>query len=265
MKFKKNWVKYCSISASVLCLFVSSPIITLPDTVKSHNIGVYDDCFFESKWEYGTHGWYFTLDEMKKVYEKEYEEGERLDKHIKIENGKYIAFEDDERGEVPKSWVKTTLKHLEQMLEKNYAKYIFRLDASHGHIFVPNERFDEYKDLRGTELISAYTKDKQLGILYHNSEHLTLKDKDGNIDPEAENLISKRSVLGWYDERLLEQTHPKEDGNEKLKEANTAGIPDGYHTIGNIHFKATKNGELTIRPHGKEIRIDISFDAFDYY
>ena len=243
---------------------MGSPAITLSDQPHFQQCAGWE--IEESRWEYTTHGWNFTLKEIKEIYEKEYEEGERLENHLIKKDGKYIAFKDGESCEVPEKFVKTTLNQLEQMLEKGYAAYIFRLDAFHSHPFVPDEVFHKYKDLSGAELIAAYTKDDQLGVLYHNSEHLALRDppKTGEIDSKAKELISKRSVLGWYDGRPLELTHPGEDAPAKLKEANTAGVPDGYHNIGFITFKATKNGEFVINPNGEEIRVDISFDA-DYY
>ncbi len=219
------------------------------------------------RWEYSTHGWYFTREEIKKIYEKEYEEGGRLENHIKVKEGKYVASCYGETFEVPGKFVKSTLKQLEETLEKGYAEYIFRLDAFHSHLFVPDNVFEKYKDLKnGAEVAEAYTKDEQLGALYHNTEHLAIEDpKTGEIDPIAKELRSKRSVLGWYDGRPLEITHPKETDPPKIIEANSASIPDGYHSIGSLTFKATKNGEFSIKHKGKEIRVDLSFDADSYY
>lgn len=244
-----------------LSLFFSSPAIIPP----ASSFAFYDET--ESRWGYGADGWYFTLEEMKEIYEKEYEEGERLENYIKLEDGKYIGFYDGKTFEVSERFVQHTLNHLEQMIEKGYAKYIFRLDAFHNHLFVPDEVFGEYVDLSSAELIEEYTKDDRLGALYHNTEHLALRNppKTGEIDPEAKELISKRSVLGWYDGRPLELTHPKDDAPEKIKESNTASTPDGYHDIGGLTFKATKDGEFVINPNGEEIRIDLSFSANYYY
>ncbi len=249
-----------------LGLFISSPVTTFSDTPRSivHKVG-YDS--EESRWEYSTHGWYFTREETKQIYEKEYEEGTRLENHIKIKNGKYLASCYGETFEVPGKFVKSTLKQLEETLEKGYAEYIFRLDAFHSHLFVPDKIFDKYVNLKnGAEVSEAYTKDEQLGALYHNTEHLTAEDpKTGEIDPVAKELLSKRSILGWYDGRPLELTHPKETDPPKIIEANTASVPDGYHSIGALTFKATKNGEFSIKHNGEEIRVDLSFDADSYY
>lgn len=245
-----------------LGLFLSSSAIIPPTSSFA-----YYDVVTESRWGYGADGWYFTLEEMKEIYEKEYEEGERLEHYIKLEDGKYIASYDGQTFEVPEKFVKTTLNHLEQMLEKGYAKYIFRLDAFHHHLFIPEEVFDEYGDISGAELIAESIKDDRLGALYHNTEHLALRNppKTGEIDPEAKDLISKRSVLGWYDGRPLEIIHPKDSAPEKIKEANTANTPDDCHDTGGLTFKAIKNGEFVIKHNGKEIRVDLSFDANYYY
>jgi len=262
---KRTLAKYGGVLALSLGLFMTSPTITPNhfDAVRA------EECVQDEKprWEYSTHGWYFTREETKQIYEKEYEEGTRLENCIIIEDGKYMAYRYGEKFEVPEKFVKSTLKQLEQMLENGYAEYIFRLDAFHSHLFVPDDVFEKYKDIKtGAELIKEYTKDDQLGALYHNTEHLTAKDpKTGEIDLKAVDLLSKRSVLGWYDGRPLEITHPKEDDLPAIREANSASIPDGYHTIGSLTFKATKNGEFSIKHDGKEIRVDISFDADSYY
>ncbi|MBM3199539.1 hypothetical protein FJZ53_01290 [Candidatus Woesearchaeota archaeon] len=249
-----------SLSAAVISLglLLSQPVI-------SPSIQTVAYAQEESRWGYSKRGWYYTREEAKRVYEKEYEEGERLNNYIKFENGEYIGSKFGKTFEVSENFIKQTLKQLEETLEKGYAEHIFRLDCFHSHLFVPEESFDKYKDLDHVESAKVYVYDTQLGALYHNAEHLTAVDKEGNIDPIAKDLISKRSVLGWYDGRPLEQTHPTEDMPLAIREANSASIPDGYHTIGSLTFKATKNGEFSIFHKGKEIRVDISFDGDDYY
>ena len=193
---KRNLARCCSILALSLGIFMASPAVTFSDTSgpllrkSSYNTE-------ESKWGYSTHGWYFTREEIKKIYEKEYEEGERLENYIGVKDGKYVASCYGETFEVPEKFVKSTLKQLEDMLENGYAEYIFRLDAFHSHLFVPDDAFEKYKDLKnGAEVTEAYTKDEQLGALYHNTEHLAVEDpKTGETDPIAKELHSKRSVL----------------------------------------------------------------------
>ena len=212
--------------------------------------------------------WFYTLNEIKVLYEKEYRKGERLENFVRIENGKAIAYWMDAQFAIPEKFIKTTLKHLEKMLEKGCAKYIFRLDACHSHLFISNESFfKKYEKLTFAEMIKTFIKDESLGALYHNAEHLALRKppKTGKIDPVAENLIKKRNIIGWYDGRPLEFTYPKPSDPIGHLKANTAGIPESYCGFCTINFKANKNGEFIVRHGGQEIRIDISFCDHYYH
>jgi len=212
--------------------------------------------------------WFYTLNEIKVLYGKEYGKGERLENFVRIENGKAIAYCMDAQFEIPEKFIKTTLRHLEKMLEKGCAKYIFRLDACHSHLFISNESFfKNYEKLTFAEMIKAFIKDESLGALYHNAEHLALRKppKTGKIDPVAESLIKKRNIIGWYDGRPLELTYPKPSDPIGHLKANTAGIPESYCGFCTINFKANKHGEFIVRHSGQEIRIDISFCDHYYH
>ena len=258
---RRKLLKALTVGALSLSFFINSP------DIKPTSSFAWDD-YSESKWSYSKHGWFYTREKTKKIYEKEYEEGARLENFIKIEEGKHIASYHGEKFEINQKFVKKTLKQLEGMLEKGFAEYIFRLDAFHSHLFIPNNLFHQkYAKMEDSELHQELSEEDKLGALYHNTEHLALRDppKTGKIDPIAKELLSKRSVLGWYDNRPLELTYPTDDAPPKIKEANNASIPEGYHNITNLTFKATKNGEFTITHKGKEIRVDLSFDANEYY
>lgn len=231
-----------------------------PMTVTSKPSVVYAQTGLDS--EYKTHGWFYTLEEMKKVYEKEYEEGKRLENYIGFKGGKYTAYYGGKSFELPEKFIRHTLSQLEQMLEKGYAKYIFKLDACHSHLIVPDRIFEKYIHLNYMDTIEAVVKEDGLGALYHNTEHLKTPSE---TETEAKKLFDNRSVLGWYDGRPLEIIHPKENDPEAIKEANTGSEPEGYRRIGFLVFKATKNGEFTIKPNGQEIRVDLSFDADAYW
>jgi len=212
--------------------------------------------------------WFYTLDEIKALYEKEYRKGERLENFVRIKNGKAIAYCKGAQFEIPEKFIKTTLRHLEKMLEKGCAKYIFRLDACHSHLFISSESFfKKGENLTFAEMITTFIKNENMGALYHNAEHLALRKppKTGKIDPVAENLIKKRNMIGWYDGRPLEFTYPKPSDPIPLIQGNTAGIPEGYYGSWTITFKANKNGEFIVRHGCQEIRIDISFYDLYYY
>ena len=86
------------------------------------------------------------------------------------------------------------------------------------------------------------------------------------IDKEAQKLIKQRNIIGWYDEESIEVvTAGKNDlvGNGK---SNTATIPQGFHGVGAITFKANINGEFSIQHAGHQtIRLDISLCDYYYY
>lgn len=91
---------------------------------------------------------------MQTLYEVEYNEGKRLSNFVRHEDDKYIARCKDETFAIPEHFILTTLRHLQEMLEKGYVKYLFRLDAFHGHPFVSDQQFAEkYRNFSWQEMI----------------------------------------------------------------------------------------------------------------
>ncbi len=207
---------------------------------------------------YEKHGWYYTLEEMEKIYEQEYNSPEKLLKNIFCrENDKWFGFIKNEKFEVPRDFLEKTLRHLQEMIEKKTAKFLFRLDAFHGHFFVPEDKYRKnYAELDFFGQAKMLVKDKDLGVLFHNSEHLKIDP----IAPEVKELMKKRNVVGWYDGRPMEVLSlPSERGV-------TADFPGRSRQLGPLlQFAAHKDGEFSIIVDGKEIRLDISFDDLTYY
>jgi len=236
------------------------------------NIPVQDSYWKSLKTEsYTTYpdGWFYTLNQMAELYEVEYNEGRRLSNFIKRQNGNFITGCNGESFVVPELFIKTTLRQLKELLDKGLAKYLFRLDSFHSHLFVTYQKFDkEYKGLSYIEMIEKYVNDTSLGSLFHNAEHLALRfpPHTGPIDPEAQELISKRNVIGWYDgKREVEVFSPQKEDLVGSGKSNTAIIPKGYRGVGSIVYKATSNGVFSIRYAGKEIRLDISLFECYYH
>jgi hypothetical protein len=169
-------------------------------------------------------------------------------------------------SEIPGQFVETTLKLLQQMLEKELTKYLFRLDTSHGHFFVTEKQFErKYLNLNTEEMIKEFVNDNSLGVLFHCAEHIALRNppQTGNIDKEAQKLIKQRNIVGWYGAKSIEVvTAGKNElvGNGK---SNTAIIPKGFRAVGSMTFKANINGEFSINYAGQTIRLDLSL--CDYY
>ena len=69
-------------------------------------------------------GWFYTLDEIEEIYEVEYYENNRLESFIRHENGKCINQCNNELSEIPAQVVETTLKILQQILDRKLTKYL---------------------------------------------------------------------------------------------------------------------------------------------
>ncbi len=204
---------------------------------------------------YEKHGWFYTLEEIKEVYEREYN-GEKILKNVFKKKGEeWIGTMNGKEFVVPQEFVEKTLSLLGELLEKKLAKYIFRLDCSHGHFFVDEKHRDSfYANCDSLEEARRLAEDKKLGILFHNNEHLK---KDPN-DKEVMNFIEKRNVIGWYDGREMEIL-PLPQGKS------IAISTPGRDFASYPKFAAHKDGVFSITVDGKEIRLDISFDDNSYY
>ena len=226
------------------------------DSLKSESFTTYSD------------GWFYTLNQIAELYEIEYNEGKRLSNYIKYHNGNLITGCNGETLVIPELFIQRTLRQLKKLLDKGLAKYLFRLDSFHSHPFVTDQDFDkEYKGLSSIEMAEKYVIDTSLGTLFHNAEHLALRSPPhtGPIDPEAQELIAKRNAIGWYDGRETEVLSPQKEDLVGSGKSNTAIIPKGYRGVGSIVYKATQNGEFSIRHDSKEIHLDISLFECYYH
>ncbi|MBU2562201.1 MAG: hypothetical protein KKF68_00895 [Nanoarchaeota archaeon] len=205
----------------------------------------------------------FTLEQIRQIYKREYNEGLHLNNYVTPD---CIATYQRGKGKIPERAIKITLNHLEEMMIKEWLKYPGWPDSFHGHFFLPEKSRSEIIHLKGIELLQASLSREELGVIYHNAEKLAKRNPPvtGAIDSEAKRLISVRSVIGWYDGRPLELAHPLPDDPIGYVRANTAQPPKGFSSMCPITFKAHKNGVFSISPFGEKIRIDFSFDDFDY-
>ena len=58
---------------------------------------------------------------------------------------------------------------------------------------------------------------------------------------------------------------PKKEDLVGSGNSNTAIVPNGYRQVGSIVYKATRNGEFSIKHKSKEIHIDISLFECYYH
>lgn len=263
-----EWKYKISLAAFIIamqCLFVLSAQaidLSAPENASGGKI-LLAEAFVEYPF-----GWFYTLDEIEELYEIEYYENNRLDNFIRYENGRYISQCDNELSEIPEKFINTTLKMLQQMLDRRLTKYLFRLDAFHGHFFVTEGQFDsKYRNRNTLEMMQELVNDDSLRILFHCAEHLALRDppNTGAIDKDAEQLIKLRNIIGRYDEGTIEVLTPSQNGLVGSGKSNTAIIPQGYRGVGAITFMANINGEFSIIHGGQTIWLDMSLCDYYYY
>lgn len=203
---------------------------------------------------YGKDGWFFTPEKMKEIYEQEYGGDKILKNHVLKKEGKWFGVFDDREFDVPEEFLTASLAHLKNMLEQKAAQYLFRLDAFHGHLFIPEDKHSKYASLKAFDEARLLVEDKNIGVLYHNNEHL--KEDTGR---ESREVFQKRNVVGWYDGRPIEILPMP------TKTKRTAADTLGHDLSPWLKFAANENGEFSIVMDDKETRLDFSFDDNDYF
>lgn len=237
-------------------------------TLSNYQKNPHGNILMAESWVEYPRGWFFTLEQMEELYEEEYFRNNRLNNFIKYENGKCINQCNSELIEIPGRFIEKTLKLLQQLLDRGFAKYLFRLDTFHGHFFVTDGQFEkEYLGLNTSVMMNKFVFDDSLAVLFHCAEHMALRDPPhtGVINEEAMKFIQHRNIIGWYDRETIEAIDPDTDELVGSGKSNTATIPQGHRGVGVITFKANYNGEFSIEHAGQEIWLDISLCDYYYY
>jgi len=208
---------------------------------------------YQSRYE---KGWFYDLDGMRKVFEQEYN-GDKLLRHPIQRNGKrWVGNFSGNELEIPDAFIERTTHIIQELFDKDYIQFLFRLDANHGHLFVPNDARGRYKDLTLTEEAQEMMRDPLLGILFHTAEHLEAKTDD----PTQRRLTQQRNFIGWYDGRVLEALPLPNIQNSKR----TAVDAPGQNLRPYPRFAAHKDGALSVVVNEEPMCFDISFNDNDY-
>ena len=262
MKTQPNRIHHKFFLHFIISLLLGFSLLCIWDVhnLSASEVSYWEDVNIENQINYPD-GWFYTLEEIKRQYLVEYAEGKRLSNYITEKNGSYITSCNGDYIVIQETFITQSLHLIQALLEQGLARYIFRLDAFHGHLFVPEHVYiKKYLNMPTKKMIKHFTNEDSLGLLFHNAEHLALRNpkENGPVDPQAEALIEKRNIIGWYDGRPFEVVRPAEDIVLTERKVFTATTPDGYRNVGVITFKATSNGEFSIIHKSVEIRIDIS-------
>jgi len=204
--------------------------------------------------------WDSSYEQMKVVYDREYDGEKILKNRFRRDGKRIIGSMNGKEIEVPAEFVGRVLGHLKRMLEAGALRFIFRLDAFHGH---PYMDADLYEQRYGNELQDVVEEtrillaDRDVEILYHNSEHLGHAD-----NPAVRELVQKRNVIGRTVDASVEIL-PLPEGPGRVT---ARSAPEGTTNFrAYIKFAANKNGEFAISFKGKEIRLDLSLDDDEYF
>ncbi len=204
--------------------------------------------------------WSYTVEEMELAFRYQQQFGANVSNRLgdepcilgkKETTGSY----EGKQLSVPCRFIDETVRHLEEMLKKGAAKYIFRLDAGHAHFVLPQKLWkNKYSKLTGFNRLRSLLREPDLAALYHTAEFLSiLNRKTGKINPQAKSWKDKRNVLAFYDGRPIEILPPDPTGAG-------VGPPANYEILNKFNFIANPRGLFVIVHQGKTIYFDITFE-----
>ncbi len=207
--------------------------------------------------------WYFSASEIETAYRYQEMFGERLSNPLKARDcllgkNEFVATYKGKEFLAPCSFVKETLRHIKEILEKGAAKYLFPLDLDHAHLALPANLWEnKYSHLPRENILPALLREPALAALYHSAEHLTVVDAGSRkVNPEAKEWKEKRNVLGFYDGRPIKILTPNANGSG-------VGVPESYESFGGFNFAANPKGQLHVFVGNKAIVFDLTFDIGD--
>mgnify|MGYP000294783198 CR=1 FL=1 len=159
---------------------------------------------------------------------------------------------------LPQETINSILGHLEEMLDKKFARVISYTDAGHLHLKIPTSVKAEIEASTSdkVERMQLVMKHPDTLFLYHTAEKVELLDEhDDPISPEHGWWYLNRNVIGSQNGITPAYTVVKEgDGY------NTYGNPEGYSEYSpSIYFQGHKNGCFQISHNDEPINLDITF------
>lgn len=199
----------------------------------------------------------FSPEEMAVAYRYHYNAGPRMNDPLqKRESGAYFGTVSGKEVWVPQRFIEGIKSHVVEMFQAGSAKYLFRLDLGHGHLYLPKHKADLYGHLPKEKFLESALEDTELAIVYHASEFLK---SDDDSPQSVIDWKSKRNIIGRFDGRPIEiiRTDPPFTG---------ARIPGEYVGIQMITLEAHRFGCFGIvvtKKNGdfvEDIQMDIALD-----
>ncbi|MDP2668508.1 MAG: hypothetical protein Q8P07_01590 [bacterium] len=207
----------------------------------------------------GAQEWYYSASEISSAYRYQHDYGRRLKNPVScdINGGNCTANFKGKKIGVPEKFLNEVKRHIVEMLKTGAARYIFELDAGHGHLALPTDTLEWYwkKYDDQVELLEAIFCDRNLSVLYHTAEHLKVTE---NNPADVKDWQAKRNVLAKFDESQIKILEPMKNGAGR-------GVESPLNSFGGINFSVHKNGNLFLFVKSEDgsmyaLSLDMSFD-----
>ena len=203
--------------------------------------------------------WFFTAENMEAAYRYQEDNGERIRNPLRAKeclfgSAEFVA--SYRRGEfkVPCRFITETIRHLKEMIVAGAARYLFPLDANHGHLGIPAATWEKYKHLPPDRVMQKILQDPSLIVLYHTAEHLQIPEpRDDGLRSDVKSWVEKRNVVGFFDGRPNQILPPDPRGFG-------VAMPEGYWPYSGFEFLASPMGELFVFVANKTITFDIALE-----
>jgi hypothetical protein len=155
----------------------------------------------------------------------------------------------------PCRFITETTRHLKEISETKGGNSVSPLYADHGHLAVTSELWDKkYRKLPNDEVLPVMLRDPALVAIYHGACSLPIVErKTAGGTPKAKEWDKKRSVLGFYDGRAMENL-------PILKRGSEVNQPQHYTLFKWFYISPHPFGELVFSVKGTSMAFDISFD-----
>jgi hypothetical protein len=203
--------------------------------------------------------WFFTAESIEAAYRYQEDYGERLRNPLRAKeclfgSAEFVASYRGGEFTVPCRFVTETVRHFKEMIVAGAARYLFPLDANHGHLGIPIATWEKYKYLPPDRVMQKILRDPSLIVLYHTAEHVQIPDaRDDALHGDVKSWIDKRNVLGFFNGRPNKILTPDPRGYG-------VAMPDGYWPYSGFEFLASPMGELFAFVANKTITFDIALE-----
>jgi hypothetical protein len=153
----------------------------------------------------------------------------------------------------PCRFITETTRHLKEISENEGGNSVSRLHADHGHLAVTSELWEQkYRKLPNDQILPVMLRDPSLVAIYHGACSLpTVERKTAGGTPKAKEWDKKRSIVGFYDGRAMENL-------PILKREQ----PQHYNPFTWFYISPHPSGELAFSVRGTSIAFDIFFDDY---